>query len=235
MCGYKSSLVDVECGVPQGSVLGPLLFILYVNDMRNALQTIPRLFADDTCLFLTAENIDDLEIIGNSELRSLKNWMDTNKLTVNPTKSKLIVVNPKLRAPQIQFSLLYDDTCIGNDKSLKYLGVELDQELNFLPHLTKIENKLSQNVGIITKLKHYLPNSALLMLCYSIVYSHILYGIILWGSTYASHLKKLQLLQNKAVRAICSLNWREHVTPCFDRLSQGWANFSHKGPHCKKF
>ena len=94
--------------------------------MRNALQTIPRLFADDTCLFLTAKNIVDLEIIGNSELRFLKNWMDTNKLTVNPTKSKLIVVNPKLRAPQIQFSLLYDDTCIRNDKSLKYLGVELD-------------------------------------------------------------------------------------------------------------
>ena len=175
MSGCKSSLVDVECGVPQGSVLGPLLFILYVNDMRNALQTIPRLFADDTCLFLTAKNVVDLEIIGNSELSSLKNWMDTNKLTVNPTKSKLIVVNPKLRAPQIQFSLLYENTCIGNDKSLKYLGVELDQELNFLPHLNKIENKLSQNVGIITKLKHYLPNSALLMLCYSIVYPHILY------------------------------------------------------------
>ena len=123
LSGYKSSLVDVECGVPQGSVLGPLLFILYVNDMRNALQTIPKLFADDTCLFLTAKNVVDLEIIGNSELNSLKNWMDTNKLTVNPTKSKLIVVNPKLRAPQIQFFLLYDDTCIGNDKSLKYLGL----------------------------------------------------------------------------------------------------------------
>ena len=217
--GYKSSLVDVECSVPQGSVLGPLLFILYVNDMRNALQTIPRLFADDICLFLTAKNIVDLEIIGNSELSSLKNWMDTNKLTVNPTKSNLIVVNPKLRAPQIQFSLLYDDTCIGNDKSLKYLGVELDQELNFSPHLTKIENKLSQNIGKMTKLKHYVPNSALLMLYYSIVYPHILYGIFLWGSTYTSHHKKLQLLQNIAVRAICSLNWHEHVTPCFDRLS----------------
>ena len=79
--GYKSSLVDVECGVPQGSVLGPLLFILYVNDIRNASQTIPRLLADDTCLFLTAKNIVDLEIIGNSELSFLKNWMDTNKLT----------------------------------------------------------------------------------------------------------------------------------------------------------
>ena len=118
--------------------------------MRNALQTIPRLFADDTCLFLTAKNAVDLEIIGDSELSSLKIWMNTNKLTVNPTKSKLIVANPKLRAFQIQFSLRYDDTCIRSDESLKHLGVELDQELNFLPHLTKIENKLSQNVGIIT-------------------------------------------------------------------------------------
>ena len=81
MSGYKSSLVDVECGVAQGSVLGPLLFILYVNDMRNALQTLPRLFADDPCLFLTAKNVVDLKIIGYSESSSLKNWMDTNSLS----------------------------------------------------------------------------------------------------------------------------------------------------------
>ena len=137
--GYKSSLVDVECAVPQGSVLGPLLFILYVNDTRNALQTIPRLFADDTRLFLTAKNIVDLEIIGNSELGSLINCMDTNKLTVNPTKSKLIVINPKLRAPQIQVSLLYDNTCIGNDKLLNYLGVELDKNRTFYPILPKLK------------------------------------------------------------------------------------------------
>ena len=109
--------------------------------MINVLQYIPRLFADDTCLFLNAENIVDLEIIGNSELSSWKNWMDTNKLTVNSKKLKLLVVNPKLRASQIQFSLLCDDTCIRNDESLKHLGVELDQELNFLPHRTKIQNK----------------------------------------------------------------------------------------------
>ena len=79
-------------------------------------------------------------------------------------------------------------------------------------------NKVSRNEGIIKKLKHFLPTPALLMLYYSIVYPHILYGIIIWGSTYTSHLNNLQLIQNKAVRAICSLNWREHVTPCFHRL-----------------
>ena len=71
---------------------------------------------------------------------------------------------------------------------------------------------------IIKKLKHFLPTTALLMLYYSIVYPHILYGIIIWGSTYTSHLNNLQLIQNKVVRAICSLNWREHVTLCFHRL-----------------
>ena len=154
LSGYKSSFVDVECGVPQGSVLSRLLFILYVNDMITALHSTPRLFADDTCLFLTAKNTSELEELGNSELSSLKNWMDANKLTVNPTKSKFIVMNSKIRAPQIQCSLFYNNTCIRNDKSLKYLGIELDQELNFLPHLTKLENRLSQNVGIIMKLKH---------------------------------------------------------------------------------
>ena len=110
--------------------------------------------------------------------------MDANKLTVNPTKSKFIVVNSKIRAPQIYCSLFYNNTCIRNDKSLKYLEIELDQELNFLLHLTKLENKLSRNVSIIMKLKHFLPTPALLMLYYSIVYPHIWYGIIIWGSTY---------------------------------------------------
>ena len=73
-------------------------------------------------------------------------------------------------------------------------------------------------MGIIMKLKHFLATPTLLMLYYSIVYPHILYGIIIWGSTCTSHLNNLQLIQNKAVRAICSLNWCEHVTPCFHRL-----------------
>ena len=144
LSNYKSSFVDVECGVPQGSVLGPLLFILYVNDMTTALHSTPRLFADDICLFLTAKNTFELEELGNSELSSLKIWMDANKLTVNPTKSKFIAVNSKIRAPQIYCSLFYDNTCVRNDKSLKYLGIELDQELNFLLHLTKLENQLSR-------------------------------------------------------------------------------------------
>ena len=196
----------------------PFIIYSYANDIITALHSTPRLFADDTCLFLTAKNTFELEELGNSELSSLKNWMDANKLTVNPTKSKFVVVNSKIRAPQIYCSLFYNNTCIRNDKSLKYLGIELNQELNFLPHLTKLENKLSRNVGIIMKLKDFLPTPALLMLYYSIVYPHILYGIIIWGSTSTSHLNNLQLIQNKAVRAICSLNWREHVTPCFHRL-----------------
>ena len=96
LSGYKSSFVDVECGVPQGSVLGPILFIFYVNDMITALHCTPRLFTDDTCLFLPAKNTFELEELGNSELSSLKISMDANKPTVNPTKSKFIVVNSKI-------------------------------------------------------------------------------------------------------------------------------------------
>ena len=96
LSGYKPSFVDVECGVPQGSVLGPILFIFYVNDMITALYCTPRLFTDDTCLFLPAKNTFELEELGNSELSSLKISMDANKPTANPTKSKFIVVNSKI-------------------------------------------------------------------------------------------------------------------------------------------
>ena len=145
--------------------------------------------------------------------------MDAHKLTGNPLKSKCIIVNPKLRHPQTRLSLFYNNTQINCRNSLKYLGVELVNKLNFLPHFSTIESKLSRNVGILAKLKHCLPTTALLTLYYAFIYPHILYGIALWGFAYSSHLNKLQVVQNKTVRAICSLNWREHLTPYFFRCN----------------
>ena len=124
-------------------------------------------------------------------------------------------MNSKLRHPQTCLSLLYNNTQMNCCNFLKYLGVELDNKLNFLPHLSSIESKLSRNVSILAKLKHCHPTTALLTLYYAFIYPHILYGIILWGFAYSSHLIKLQVVQNYAVRAICSLNCQEHVTPYF--------------------
>ena len=210
-----SGMVRIEYGVPQGSVLGPLLFIIYINDLKNALTSKPRLFADDTCLLIKNNNLKQLQEQGNKELNMLQSWMAANKLTINPHKSQIIVINPKIRTVIPKFSLSYGDTLIYAVKTTKYLGIEIDDQLNFLPYTQKLQKKLSRNVGVLTKLKHCLPKSALIALYYGIVFPHLLYGIIIWGSTYPTYLKKLQTIQNKAIRAISDSGWNVHVTPLY--------------------
>ena len=145
--------------------------------------------------------------------------MGSNKLTVNPTKSKYFNVNPKLRDQHTCLLPSYDNCGINCSNHLKYLGIDLDKQLSFSPLISKIELKLSRNVDILTKLGHCLPTSALLTLYYAFIFLHILYGIVLWSFACSSHLHKMLIIQNKALRAICSLNWRDHVTPCSYRLS----------------
>ena len=145
----------------------------------------------------------------------LQSWMAANKLTINPHKSQIIVIYPKIRTVIPKFSLSYGDTLIYAVKTTKYLGIEIDDQLNFLPYTQKLQKKLSRNVGVLTKLKHCLPKSALIALYYGIVFPHLLYGIIIWGSTYPTYLKKLQTIQNKAIRAISDSGWNVHVTPLY--------------------
>ena len=103
-------MVRIEYGVPQGSVLGPLLFILYINDLKNALMSKPRLFADDTCLLIKNNNLKELQEQGNQELNMLQSWMAANKLTINPHKSQIIAINPKIRTVIPKFLLSFGDT-----------------------------------------------------------------------------------------------------------------------------
>ena len=93
---YNSQLKDINVGVPQGSTLGPLLFLIYINDLPNSIDCATRLFADDTCLIVKALTINETEDKLNSELNKVSAWMLTNKLTLNPAKSNVLIINPKL-------------------------------------------------------------------------------------------------------------------------------------------
>ena len=140
------------------------------------------------------------------------NYKLINKLTINPHKYQIIVINPKIRTIIPKFSLSFGDTLIYTAKTTKYLGIEIDDQLNFLPYTQKLQKKLSRYAGVLTKLKHCLPKSALIALYYGIVFLHPLYGIIIRGSTYPTYLNKLQTIQNKAIRAISGSGWHVHVT-----------------------
>ena len=149
--------------MPQRSSLGPLLFLIYVNDLQNAVDCTPRLFADDTCLIFQASNPCILQGIINKELKNLNIWYCANKLTVNPSKSNVLVISPKLNHDFAeQLTVSYDSSQIYSVKSAKYLGVIIDNRINFYEHIKAIECKIARSVGILTKLKTILPKQNLL-------------------------------------------------------------------------
>ena len=194
--GEVSSTLDVTCGVPQGSVLGPLLFIIYINDMLNA---CPRLkgvhYADDTTLYHSESDIFNLYDIVNDELSSLDQWLISNNLSLNFSKTSYMIVSNRV---------IYGDKCIvirdiAIDRTTvtKYLGIYVDDCLNFNKHVDYISGKISKSIGVLYKLKSCLPDYVLRNLYFSMIYPYMLYGVIVWGNSNARNINKITRLQNK--------------------------------------
>ena len=139
-------MVKIEYGVPQWLVLGPLSFILYINDLKNALMSKPRLFADDTCFLIKNNSLNELRELGNQELKMLQSWMAANKLTKNPHKSQIIVINPKIQTVIPKFLLSFGNPLIYTVKTTKYLGIEIDDQLNFLPYTQKLQKSYPETL-----------------------------------------------------------------------------------------
>ena len=200
--------------------MGPLLFNIYINDISTSISYIPRLFADDTCLIVEDKNINDLHKKITTEITSLDKWMIANKLTLNLSKSNLILIQPKSRGHRTNSSLILSPF-VSNLPSVsmsKYLGLIFDNSLSFEPHINNLARKLSKAVGILSKVKVYLNTSALCSLYYALFHCHIQYGIITWSSTYKTYLKKLVTLQNKAVKIVGNGIWNDRATPYYAKL-----------------
>ena len=217
--GVNSELQSNTFGVPQGSLLGPLFFLLYVNDLPNAVLGTPTLFADDTCLMLKHSNLSTVQSNLNYQASCLIDWCKSNNLTINPQKCHVLLIPPKLNKTSTNFVVKLDDTIIKAENCVKYLGILIDSNLNFRFHLEKIENKLSKSLGILYKLKPILPQNTLLKLYYSMVHSHLLHGLVVWGSTFTSYLQKLNSIQNKAVKLIGGGNYLDRATPYYSKLN----------------
>ena len=214
-----SSLSTINIGVAQGSALGPLLFLLYINDISNSIDSTPRLFADDTCLLVTSPSLKQLKSSLTSEINRVSMWVRANKLTFNPAKSNLLIITPKLNSPSINIDIQCTDGLIKSVNKAKYLGTLLDAKLTFSDHIKALETKVSRSVGILSKLKYFLPQDALLKLYYALIHSHLNYGILAWGYTYHSYLLKLMRLQNKAIRIVTCSGWNNSAFPLFKKTN----------------
>ena len=218
----KSAEKELSCGVPQGSVLGPILFLLFINDLPNATKFFSILFADDTTLQLSGTNLNELYKQTNMELDNLADWFKANKLTLNISKTKYMIFRDKSVIDSLLNNMLSIDgqyiERIGKgcgEESFKFVGINLDESLSWKHHINIIRNKVAGATYALSKLRNLLPSNIKLTIYNSLFKSHIEYGIQAWGNASIPDLKGIYQLQKKAVRYISNAKKLSHTSNLF--------------------
>ena len=217
--GSNSSFCNVTCGVPQGSVLGPLLFLIYINDLPYASSKLAfYLFADDTNIYYESENLDLLQRVVNKELKKVKMWLDTNQLALNIDKTNFVIFKSPQHSCPVTIGIKIGNLPIRKTCYVKFLGVLLDENLSWKYHLTELSKKLARTCGMFFKVRHFLPINILICLYNSLFSPFLQYGLLVWGLTYETYINPVFLLQKRVIKAISFQNFASPSSPIFSDL-----------------
>ena len=206
--GESSSRLPITYGVPQGSILGPLLFLIYINDMHHAMKfsTIYH-FADDTNLLYSCKYFKTLRKSLNTDLALLYEWLCANRLSLNASKTEFIVFRPLChKANHERLILKLHHSKLFESSKIKYLRLILDNKLSWKWHIAELSKKLSSAVGMLYKIRNFCPLPVLRSLYFSIFNSHLSYGLAVWGNAHRSLISKIKSLQKRAIKCIASSN-----------------------------
>ena len=232
--GKTSSLCNIRIGVPQGSILGPLLFLLYINDLPDCSLLLSIMFADDTTTCASGPDINTLVDFVNCEFQKITTYFRAHKMALHPSKTKFILfTNSKLiedRDIQImlnnnnagenfadRISRIERVTTASSTPAMKFLGVYFDPKLNFKFHVKQLVSKLSRALFILRSVKTILSPAALRTIYFSVFHCHIIYAIQLWSCTNEGSLKVIFLKQKQAIRVINNSKYNEHTEPLFKK------------------
>ena len=216
--GTKSEAKQIKCGVPQGSVLGPLLFLCFINDLPKVSSFFnTSLFADDACLISSSTSTTQLQDIVNNELIKISNWMATNKLCLNYEKTVFLTLTNQKSPCKLNVNI--NNNIITEVNHVKYLGVIFDKKLTWGPHIANVNRKIAMGSWAISNLKKYVEKKTLRLIYHALVYPHLHYGIPCWGSAAKYLLNKLRTKQNWILRVITNSKPQSHSTPLFHSMN----------------
>ena len=215
--GSDSEVKDVTCGVPQGSSLGPLLFLLYINDLRLCLsETSCGHFADDTFIVFNSKKPKTIETVINTELKKVTKWLRLNKLSLNAAKTEVIFFRSNRHfLDYSKISIKMNGFKLTPVDYIKYLGMYIDKNLDWNHHIQELIKKLNRANGILSKLRYNTTLEICIQVYYAIFYSYLIYGSNVWGFTSEENINAIQVLQNKCIRIMTFAPYNSNVDRSF--------------------